>query len=94
MNFKISPNEKAVIIYAESILHNDSGILFDIKSKNKNKSKNTKTQLCFRINDNLFLMSSKISNSVKDSYFMLLNNIFQSKKLNCKKLWKLRLIIN
>jgi len=61
-------------------LHNDSGILFDIKSKNKNKSKNTKTQLCFRINDNLFLMSSKINNSMKDSYFMLLNNIFQSKK--------------
>ena len=85
LNFKISPNEKAVIIYAESILHNNSGILFDVKSKNKNKSKNTKTQLCFRINDNLFLMSSKISNSVKDSYFMLLNNIFQSKKIKLQE---------
>ena len=85
LNFKISQNEKAVIIYAESILHNDSGILFDVKSKNKNKSKNTKTQLCFRINDNLFLMSSKISNSVKDSYFMLLNNIFQSKKIKLQE---------
>ena len=85
LKFKISPNEKAVIIYAESILHNDSGILFDIKSKNKNKSKNTKTQLCFRINDNLFLMSSKINNSMKDSYFMLLNNIFQSKKIKLQE---------
>ena len=85
LNFKISQNEKAVIIYAESILHNDSGILFDIKSKNKNKSKNTKNQLCFRINDNLFLISSKISNSVKDSYFMLLNNIFQSKKIKLQE---------
>ena len=85
LNFKISQNEKAVIIYAESILHNNSGILFDIKSKNKNKSKKTKTQLCFRINDNLFLMSSKISNSVKDSYFMLLNNIFQSKKIKLQE---------
>ena len=86
LNFKISPNEKAVIIYAESILHNSSGILFDIKSKNKNKSKNTKTQLCFRINDNLFLMSSKINNSLKDSYFMLLNNIFQSKKIKLQEI--------
>ena len=85
LKFKVSQNEKAVIIYAESILHNDSGILFDVKSKNKNKSKNTKTQLCFRINDNLFLMSSKISNSVKDSYFMLLNNIFQSKKIKLQE---------
>ena len=85
LNFKISQNERAVIIYAESILHNNSGILFDIKSKNKNKSKKTKTQLCFRINDNLFLMSSKISNSVKDSYFMLLNNIFQSKKIKLQE---------
>jgi hypothetical protein len=84
---KISQNEKekALIIYAESILHNNSGILFDIKSKNKNKSKNTKTQLCFRINDNLFLISSKISNSVKDSYFMLINNIFQSKKIKLQE---------
>ena len=84
---KISQNEKekALIIYAESILHNNSGILFDIKSKNKNKSKNTKTQLCFRINDNLFLISSKISNSVKDSYFRLINNIFQSKKIKLQE---------
>ena len=85
LNFIVSQNEKAVIIYAESILHNNSGILFDIKSKNKNKSKKTKTQLCFRINDNLFLMSSKISNSVKDSYFMLINNIFQSKKIKLQE---------
>ena len=85
INFKVSQNVKSIIIYAESILHNNSGILFDIKSKNKNKSKNTKTQLCFRINDNLFLMSSKISNSVKDSYFMLINNIFQSKKIKLQE---------
>ena len=84
---KVSQNEKekALIIYAESILHNNSGVLFDIKSKNKNKSKKTKTQLCFRINDNLFLISSKISNSVKDSYFMLINNVFQSKKIKLQE---------
>ena len=86
LNFKISQNEKSVIIYAESILHNDSGILFDIKSKNKNKNKKNNTQLCFRINDNLFLISSKISNSVKDSYFRLLNNIFQSKKIKLQEI--------
>ena len=85
LSFKISQDEKAVIIYAESILHNSSGILFDIKSKNKNKSKKTKTQLCFSINDNLFLMSSKISHSMKDSYFMLINNIFQSKKIKLQE---------
>ena len=85
LNFKVSQNEKALIIYAESILHNCSGILFDIKSKNKNKSKKTKNPLCFRITDNLFLISSKISNSVKDSYFMLINNIFQSKKIKLQE---------
>ena len=85
LNFKVTQNEKSIIIYAESILYNKSGILFDIKSKNKNKSNNTKTQLCFRINDNLFLMSSKISNSVKESYFMLINNIFQSKKIKLQE---------
>ena len=83
--YKISKNGKTLIIYAESLLHNNSGILFDIKSKNKNKSKKTNTQLCFRINDNLFLISSKISNSVKDSYFMLINNIFQSKKIKLQE---------
>ena len=86
LNFKVSQDEKAVIIYAESVLHNDSGILFDIKSKNKNKGKKTKTQLCFCINDNLFLISSKISNSLKDSYFMLLNNVFQSKKIKLQEI--------
>ena len=86
LNIKVSQNSTALIIYAESILHNNSGILFDIKSKNKNKSKKTKTQLCFRINDNLFLISSKISNSVKDSYFMLLNNLFQSKKIKLQEI--------
>ena len=86
LNFKVSQNEKALIIYAESILHNNSGVLFDIKSKNKNKSKKTKTQLCFKINDNLFLISSKISNSVKDSYFMLINNLFQSKKIKLQEI--------
>ena len=83
--YKISKNGITLIIYAESILHNISGVLFDIKSKNKNKSKNTKTQLCFSINDNLFLISSKISNSMKDSYFMLINNIFQSKKIKLQE---------
>ena len=86
LNIKVSQNSTALIIYAESILHNNSGILFDIKSKNKNKSIKTKTQLCFRINDNLFLISSKISNSVKDSYFMLINNLFQSKKIKLQEI--------
>ena len=85
LHYKISKNGKTLIIYAESILHNMSGVLFDIKSKNKNKSKNTKTQLCFSITDNLFLISSKISNGMKDSYFMLINNVFQSKKIKLQE---------
>lgn len=85
LHYKISKNGITLIIYAESILHNISGVLFDIKSKNKNKSKKTKTQLCFSINDNLFLISSKISNSMKDSYFMLINNVFQSKKIKLQE---------
>ena len=83
LNFKISQNEKAIIIYAESLLHNKSGVIFDIKSKNKNNQNNN--QLCFRITDNLFLISSKIGNSMKESYFMLINNIFQSKKIKLQE---------
>ena len=61
---KNKENKKVVIIYAESILDNKSGVDFYIKSKN----------MCFQIAKNLFIISSKIN--MKLSSFNLLNDAY------------------
>ena len=61
---KSKENKKVVIIYAESILDNKSGVDFYIKSKN----------MCFQIAKNLFIISSKIN--IKISSFNLINDAF------------------
>ena len=58
-------NKKIIIIYAESILDNKSGIDFYIKSKN----------ICFSLTKNLYLISSKIN--IKESSFTINNDFYK-----------------
>ena len=54
IQYKKIKNKSSLIIYSESILYNDSGIDFNIISKNGN------SPLCFNIGKNLYLMSNQI----------------------------------
>ena len=62
---KKKENKKIIIIYAESILDNKSGIDFYIKSNN----------ICFSLTKNLYLISSKVN--IKESYFTLNNDYYK-----------------
>ena len=62
---KKKENKKIIIIYAESILDNKSGIDFYIKSKN----------ICFSLTNNLYLITSKVN--MKDSSFTINNDFYQ-----------------
>ena len=65
-------NKKVIVIYAESILDNKSGVDFYIKSKN----------VCFQITPTLYLISSKIN--VKESSFTINHDFYNysSKSIN------------
>ena len=63
-------HKKIIIIYAESILDNKSGVSFYINSKN----------LFFQITENLYLISSKIN--VKESSFSLSNDLYNYRAKN------------
>ena len=67
---KNDENKKVIVIYAESILDNKSGVDFYIKSKNMKNMKN----ICFQIAKNLFIISSKIN--MKLSSFCLINDAY------------------
>ena len=58
-------SKKIIIIYAESILDNKSGIDFNINSKN----------ICLALTNNLYLISSKLS--MKDSCFTISNDLYK-----------------
>ena len=58
-------SKKIIIIYAESILDNKSGIDFNINSKN----------ICFALTNNLYLISSKLN--MKDSCFTISNDLYK-----------------
>ena len=61
---KNKENKKIIIIYAESLLDNKSGIDFYINSKN----------ICFSLTENLYLISSKVN--IKESSFTLNNDYY------------------
>ena len=63
-------NKKIIVIYAESILENKSGVDFYINSKN----------ICFQITENLYLISSKIN--VKESFFTINHDAYNYKSKN------------
>ena len=65
MLIKKKENKKIIIIYAESILDNKSGIDFYINSKN----------LCFALSNNLYLITSRIN--MKDSSFTINNDFYK-----------------
>ena len=69
---KKKENKKVIIIYAESILDNKSGIDFYIRSKN----------ICFSLTKNLYLISSKVN--VKESSFTINNDFY---KYNSKSIY-------
>ena len=74
IQYNKSKNTKLLIIYAESILYNDSGIGFNIKSQNENSS------LCFDIGDKLYLISSQIKD-IKKAWIQLSNDKFLSNNI-------------
>ena len=65
MLIKKKENKKIIIIYAESILDNKSGIDFYINSKN----------LCFALSNNLYLITSRIN--MKESSFTINNDFYK-----------------
>ena len=58
-------NKKVIIIYAESILDNKSGIDFYIRSRNT----------CFSLTKDLYLISSKIN--MENSFFTISNDLYK-----------------
>ena len=66
--------ENVLIIYAESIIYNNSELNLDISSSNKDNS------LCFCVSKNVFLVSSKIEYKEVSIQLKYKNNEFKSKK--------------
>jgi hypothetical protein len=79
IQYKKTKNKSSLIIYSESILYNDSGIDFNIISKNGN------SPLCFNIGKNLYLMSSQIED-FKKVWIKLNNEQFTSKEISLNKI--------
>ena len=69
-----SKNTNLLIIYSDSILYNDSGNDFIIKSKYEN------SPLCFDIGNKLYLISNQIKD-IKKAWIQLANNKFVSKNI-------------
>ena len=69
---KKKENKKIIIIYAEFILDNKSGIDFYIKSRN----------VCFSLTNNLYLISSKVN--LNESSFTLNNDQYNYNSKNIK----------
>ena len=79
LQYKKTKNKSSLIIFAESILYNDSGIDFNITSKNGN------SPLCFNIGKNLYLLSSQIED-IKKVWIKLKNEKFESKEISLNKI--------
>ena len=72
-DFKQNEEENTLIIYAEYILYNKTGIILSVHSKDKNN------MLCFGVEKNISLITSKFD--YKEAYLQLLNDKFISKKV-------------
>ena len=73
-DFKQNDEENTLIIYAEYILHNKTGIEFFIHSKDYNNN-----MLCFNIDKSICLITSKFD--YKEAYLQLGNEKFISHKI-------------
>ena len=71
--FKNTSNTKKIIIFAESILVDESGINFQIRSRNGN------CPLCYYITKNIYLMSSNVD--PRSAFFNLSNEYYKSKNI-------------
>ena len=74
IRYNKSKNTNLLIIYAESLIYNDSGINFEIISKNEN------SPLCFNIGNNLNLISSQIED-IQKVWIQLKSEKFISTKI-------------
>ena len=74
IQYNKSKNTNLLIIFSESILYNDSGINFNIISKNEN------SPLCFDIGNQTYLISSQIED-IKKVWIQLKNDKFNSNKI-------------
>ena len=74
IQYNKSKNTNTLIIYAESILYNDSGIDFDIISKSGN------SPLCFNVGNKFYLISSQIDD-IKKVWIQLKNERFISNRI-------------
>ena len=73
-DFKQNDEENTLIIYAEYILHNKTGIEFFVHSKDNNNN-----MLCFSIEKSICLITSKFD--YKEAYLQLGNDKFISHKI-------------
>ena len=78
---KKSKERNTLIIYGESFLYNNSGIILQILSESK-ESKESK--LCFGISQSISLVSSNID--YKDANIQFVNSYYISKKINFSEL--------
>ena len=74
IQYKKSKNANLLMIFSESILYNDSGINFNIISKNEN------SPLCFDIGNQLYLISSQIGD-IKNVWIQLNNDKYNSNRI-------------
>ena len=74
IRYNKSINTNLLIIYSESILYNDSGVDFYIKSQNENNP------FCFDIGNKLYLISSQIKD-IKKAWIQLTNNKYSSNRI-------------
>ena len=74
IQYKTSKNTRFLIIYTESFLYNYSGIDFDINSQNEGNP------LLFKLENKLYLISTKIDN-IKNAWIQLKNNKYISNRI-------------
>ena len=74
LQYNKTKNIRLLMIYSEYILYNDSGIDFNIISKNEN------SPLCFNIGNKMYLISSQIED-IKNVWMQLKNDKFISNQI-------------
>lgn len=78
---KKNKERNTLIIYSESFLYNNSGIVLQILSSNKESKEN---KVCFGISKSISLVSSNID--YKEVYIQFVNSYYISKKINFSEL--------
>ena len=88
---KETSKTKAIIIYSEYILHNESGIELNVSSQNENNQ-----NFCYNIGNDLYLISSDIKKSnsficIKSNKNLFLTNYISYEEIKNNKLFEFTL---